>query len=246
MFGLLYIFLLAQAPEDIIKSLGIKRGQKTQPQTTQSIVQTPIYTKDSIIIEKQMERSKIETMYNNYRLAFIEIRTETISIDSTMFGGRKVKKEIVDTITLNLKQFGYNHFYWNLATYSKPGVMATDSYIIGPGDAFTLNIWGAMEQTENLVVNNEGKISITGVGTLNIAGLKYSEARVKIKKAIISEFSNVNVDVTLTNLRTVNIFLAGEVHAPGNYFISPLSSVLYALYLGGGPTKMGSLEGLKS
>ena len=245
MLGLLYIFLLAQTPEDIMKSLGIKGRPKTQPQTTQTIIQTPVNIKDSIIIKKQMEESEIEKMYNNYRLAFIEIRTETITIDSTMFGGRKVRKEIVDTITLNLKQFGYNHFYWNLASYSQPGVMATDNYIIGPGDALTLNIWGTMEKTENLVVNNEGKIFITGVGTLNIAGLKYSEARDKIKKAVMSKFSNVSVDVTLSALRTVNIFLTGEVYAPGNYPVSPLSSILYALYLGGGPTKKGSLRRIK-
>ena len=245
MLGLLYIFLLAQAPQDIIKSLGMKSPPKTQPRVTQTTVQPPINIRDSIIIKKQMERSKIEMMYSNYRLAFIKIKGESIKIDSTMLDSSRIIKVIRDTLTLDLKQFGYNHFYWNLATYSKPGVMATDNYIIGPGDAFTLNIWGAMEQTENLVVNNEGKISITGVGTLNIAGLKYGEARDKIKKAVMSEFSNVNVDVTLTNLRTVNIFLAGEVYAPGNYFISPLSSVLYALYLGGGPTKMGSLRRIK-
>ena len=246
--GLLYVFILAQTPEDIIKSLSIKSLPKTQPQTTPTtVIQPTLSLKDSIIISRQMEKSEIERMYDNYRLAFVGTKGKKEKIKTTPYPSETtlINLTIKEKTTLELEQFGYNHFYWNIASYPEAGGMATDNYIIGPGDEFVLSIWGKMERVENIVVNNEGKIYITGVGLLKVAGIKYKEARERIKKAVYNEFTNVNVEVTLARMRKVNIFLTGEVYAPGNYSISPISSILSALYLGGGPTKKGSLRRIK-
>jgi polysaccharide export outer membrane protein len=46
-------------------------------------------------------------------------------------------------------------------------------------------------------------------------------------------------------LRAIDIFLAGDVYAPGSYSVSGLSTVLQALYAGGGITEIGSLRDIQ-
>ena len=54
--------------------------------------------------------------------------------------------------------------------------------------------------------------------------------------------TGVQVDVTMGQLRTINITVAGDVNQPGSYQISALSRVSNALVAAGGVSKVGSLR----
>ena len=48
--------------------------------------------------------------------------------------------------------------------------------------------------------------------------------------------------MTLGKLRTMLVYVVGEVRQPGAYTISSLSTIINALFASGGPTKNGSLR----
>src|SRR5437763_3884367 len=66
-----------------------------------------------------------------------------------------------------------------------------------------------------------------------------------VQNALRSQFRNVQADVSLSRLRTLRVYVVGDVQNPGAYDVSSLSTPLNALYVAGGPTSRGSLRLLK-
>ena len=118
-------------------------------------------------------------------------------------------------------------------------------YVIGPGDGLTIDIWGGISQTFRRVVSRDGRIMLPEAGDLQVAGLTLERAQNVIQTALRQQFRNAQVAVTVSQLRTVRIYVVGDVQRPGAYDISSLSSPLSALYAAGGPTAIGSLRILR-
>ncbi len=57
--------------------------------------------------------------------------------------------------------------------------------------------------------------------------------------------AKTNLDVSTGTLRTVKIYVLGEVNKPGGYTLPSLSTSFTALYYSGGPTLSGSLRNIK-
>ncbi|MGA9565881.1 MAG: SLBB domain-containing protein [Candidatus Korobacteraceae bacterium] len=122
---------------------------------------------------------------------------------------------------------------------------AGPEYVLGPGDNVTLDIWGGIAQKINRVVDREGRISLPEAGPVEVAGLSLAQAQKLIQAKLEPQFHNANVDVAVTRVRTVRIYVVGDVQRPGAYDISALSTPLNALYAAGGPTPTGSLRVVK-
>ncbi|HZC23586.1 MAG TPA: SLBB domain-containing protein, partial [Candidatus Binatia bacterium] len=60
-----------------------------------------------------------------------------------------------------------------------------------------------------------------------------------------TQFRDISADVSLSRLRTIRVYVVGDVVRPGAYDISSLSTPLNALFIAGGPTGRGSLRLLK-
>src|SRR5205807_2466337 len=67
-------------------------------------------------------------------------------------------------------------------------------------------------------------------------------AQQMIQRVLSAQFKSTKIDVSLTRLRTVRVYVVGDVAQPGGYDISSLSTPLNALFAGGGPTSQGSLR----
>src|SRR5439155_12785312 len=83
---------------------------------------------------------------------------------------------------------------------------------------------------------------IVGVG---VVGRRLGDVPRLVQTALRSQFRDVQADVSLSRLRTVRIYVVGDVESPGAYDVSSLSTPLNALYEAGGPTSRGSLRILK-
>jgi protein involved in polysaccharide export with SLBB domain len=118
-------------------------------------------------------------------------------------------------------------------------------YILGSGDGITINLWGGVSQSFTRTVDREGKIVLPEAGAVVVAGLTLQRAQALISDALKEQYRNVQVDVTIARLRTVRIYVAGDVQRPGAYDLSSLSTPLNALYQAGGPTSVGSLRILR-
>jgi protein involved in polysaccharide export with SLBB domain len=118
-------------------------------------------------------------------------------------------------------------------------------YVLGPGDALVLNLWGSTSQRLNRTIDRQGQIALPEAGPISIAGFTIAHAQESIQQALNGQFKNTRVEISLGRVRTVRVYVVGDVQRPGAYDISALSTCLNALYAAGGPTNRGSLRTLR-
>lgn len=123
------------------------------------------------------------------------------------------------------------------------------NYILGPGDALNINIYGNSVVSWNIGVTPEGFIVLPGMGKVYVGGKTMSHATEMIKQALVANNYAIghgsNLDVSLSNIRSIQVAINGYVKNPGNYTLSSLSTVFNALYQCGGPGKDGSIRAIK-
>ncbi len=122
---------------------------------------------------------------------------------------------------------------------------AGPDYVVGPGDGLTIDMWGGVSRRFYRVVDREGRVSLPEVGPLLVSGKSLADVQDLLQQTLRKQFRNVSADVSLTRLRTVRVYVVGDVVRPAAYDISSLSTPLNALFAAGGPTTRGSLRILK-
>jgi len=118
-------------------------------------------------------------------------------------------------------------------------------YVLGPGDGINIDVWGGMSQRFTRNVDHEGRLMLPEAGPVVVAGLTLERVQKMIQDALTPQFRNARVEVSIARLRTVRIYVVGDVQRPGAYDISSLSTPMNALYAAGGPTAVGSLRTLR-
>ncbi|HEY1901933.1 MAG TPA: SLBB domain-containing protein [Terracidiphilus sp.] len=124
-------------------------------------------------------------------------------------------------------------------------VPAGPGYVVGPGDSLSIDLWGGASQSFTRVIDREGRLALPESGTVQVAGLTLERVQSVVADALQRQYRNVHVAVTVTHLRSIRIYVVGDVQRPGAYDISSLSTSLNALYAAGGPTSTGSLRVLR-
>ncbi len=122
---------------------------------------------------------------------------------------------------------------------------AGPDYVVGPGDGLSFDMWGGMTQRFSRTVDREGRVSLPEVGPVMVSGKKLSEVQDSVQQVLRTQFKDVSASVSLTRLRTIRVYVVGDVERPGAYDISALSTPLNALIEAGGPTARGSLRTLR-
>jgi protein involved in polysaccharide export with SLBB domain len=146
-----------------------------------------------------------------------------------------------------LERFGAALFRNSAAVADKStlSVPVGPDYILGPGDELVIDYWGASSQHIQRSVDREGRISIPEAGSTVVAGRTLGEVQQTIQKMLSHQLRGISVDVTLGKLRTVRVYVVGDVKNPAAYDISSLSTALSALIAAGGPTDTGSYRTVK-
>jgi len=118
---------------------------------------------------------------------------------------------------------------------------ASPDYPVGHGDEIGVTFWGRVNGEHLLKVNRDGMISIPAIGPLNLNGLTFRETSELIKskaRAIIG----AEVSVTMGRMRSMQVFVLGEVVRPGSHKLSATATVSNALMAAGGASPIGSLR----
>jgi protein involved in polysaccharide export with SLBB domain len=148
----------------------------------------------------------------------------------------------------HLKRFGSEVFTTRAPAVS--GLVPFDvpigpDYVVGPGDNLTIDLWGGVSQSFSRLIAPDGHVSLPEAGDVQVAGLTLGQAQLLVQSALRKQFRDIQVSVVLSRLRTIRIYVVGDVQRPGAYDISSLASALSALSAAGGPTAIGSLRTLK-
>ena len=122
---------------------------------------------------------------------------------------------------------------------------AGPDYVLGPGDGLIVNMWGGESDRLSRTIDRQGQIELPEAGPIMISGMTIADAQNAIQRSLSAQFHDEHVEISLDRLRTVRVYLVGDVQRPGAYDVSSLSTALSALYAAGGPTSRGSLRILR-
>lgn len=157
----------------------------------------------------------------------------------------KVPRSAVEKSEQQLEQFGFAFFQGDGDYKADPAALVGPDYILGPGDALRIDVWGNIEGHYRVTLDRSGKIVVPKIGAINLWGQTFAQAQKAIHKQISKYFKHFQANISMDDLRSIQVFLVGEVTAPGTYQVSSLSSALTALSVAGGPAKTGSLRQVK-
>jgi protein involved in polysaccharide export with SLBB domain len=118
-------------------------------------------------------------------------------------------------------------------------------YVLGPGDGLSIDLWGSVSQRMQRVVDREGRVALPEVGGIQVTGRTLGDVQHIVQSALRTQFRAIQADVSISRLRSIRVYVVGDVERPGAYDVSSLSTPLNALYQAGGPTSRGSLRILK-
>jgi protein involved in polysaccharide export with SLBB domain len=122
---------------------------------------------------------------------------------------------------------------------------AGPDYVLGSGDGVSVDLWGGVSRRFYRVVDREGRISLPETGPVLVAGKSLADVQTSVQRVLRTQFRDVSADVSLARLRTIRVYVVGDVLRPGAYDVGSLSTPLNALFAAGGPTGRGSLRLLK-
>lgn len=243
--------------ENDLEKLALLRGM--QPSQISELRKriNDLKSKNVIYPSPQRER-KISSIYSN--------ETDSVVLNQKSDGRILVKDTQKDVdligfifeddfheVTPENKIFGMNLFRNEKIVFQPVLNIPTPvDYLLGQGDELIIDIWGVSEMTYTKEISPEGTILIPGIGPVYLNGLTIDEALRKLKKELTKIYSglsgkspNTYINVSLGNVRSIQVNLAGEIFMPGTYTIPSLSTVFNALYVAGGPTINGSLRSIK-
>lgn len=159
-------------------------------------------------------------------------------------------EDVETTSTLNKSIYGHDIFSTSGLTFEPNSNMATPkNYRLGPGDEVIIDIWGVSEDNIRQQISPDGSIMISQLGPVYLNGLTVDEANRQLKNVFSKKYSGVGTDtdinLTLGQIRSIQIDVLGEVARPGTFRISPFSNAFHALYNAGGINNIGTLRNIE-
>ena len=233
----------SQTYEEIIKL----RNQYEQLKESQ--LQDELNNQDKTLLKGQEDKGPTRVIYKPedleefYRLQLSQLTKslEEINTLNSFFDSTK-----------SLSHFGYNLFT-NRDTMSFFDNMPLPSnYTLGSGDELIISLWGQVEKEETSIINRDGNIFFEDIGIIELGGLTLSESKIKLKNAFSKTYSTIKskepstfLDITLGQLKGLNVHILGFVNSPGVYALHPFSDPFTALFYAGGVDTSGSLRNIE-
>ena len=122
---------------------------------------------------------------------------------------------------------------------------APQNYVLGPGDKLRVQLYGEEQVNRVVSVNREGNVVIPEIGSIQVSGMTFNKAQNKILSSVEALLVGVNVDVSLSKVRSIQVFVLGNAFRPGAYTVSALSNISNILFFSGGPSNFGSLRNIE-
>lgn len=115
-------------------------------------------------------------------------------------------------------------------------------YVLGPGDDLNVDFTGSLSDHLTRSVDRTGRLVLPEAGGIQVSGKTLGEAQQVVQTAMHTQYRDVRVDISLARVRSVRVYVVGDVEHPGPYDVLALSTPLNAVYQAGGPTSGGSLR----
>ena len=157
---------------------------------------------------------------------------------------------VLQGVKSRLKQFGYDFFDAHAGGFtSLQDVPVGPDYVIGPQDSLAVHIWNVPDQNFNrsyiAPVERDGMVVIPQVGAIPVGGQTFSQAERTIHARLSMLLKRFELHVSMARIRTMKVYVVGEVARPGAYELSALATASNAIYAACGPSRSGSLRQIR-
>jgi len=232
--------------EMIAKQYGIDLSSIEESSQAVQMLETPelvVSSKEKSETTKQAE-TKIENSVNNFSERDDKNSYDSISHESKDGEKLNYKEELIGGD--RLKQFGYELFEGSPTTFAP----ATDipiptDYIVGPGDTVKIQLLGKSTGQYEMPIDREGRLNLPELDVINVIGMSFDELKQMINEQYSTKAIGIKPIISLGELRSIRIFMLGEVNNPGAYTVSSLARLTHALFVSGGISKIGSLRNIQ-
>ena len=174
--------------------------------------------------------------------------------DKAIYGGPieydlLVPKSSIDSTKKQSKYFGYDFFSRRDSIPFWPNISSPENYILGPGDHVEISLWGRAQVNESYTINRDGNIYDKSIGIVHLSGKTLKEARFFLRNKYAQKISSLFgenptsfINVTLGELKSINVHFIGNVKLPGVHLVHPMSTITTGLLQVGGIDTTGSLR----
>jgi polysaccharide biosynthesis/export protein len=153
------------------------------------------------------------------------------------------EKFVQSTVGHDLRLFGHEFFEEVPTTFAPVDrIPVRADYAIGPGDELLIRAWGKIDLDARVTVDRNGQIYLPRVGAINVAGIRYEQLNPFIHAAVGRFFKDFDLNVSIGQLRSIQVFVLGYARRPGTYTVSSLSTLVNTLFASGGPASDGSMR----
>jgi len=116
--------------------------------------------------------------------------------------------------------------------------LADSDYILGPDDALKITVYREEELNREVRVTSDGYISFPLLGKVKAEGLTVPELELDLTEGLKKYLKNPNVSVYVEEYGTITV--SGQVEKPGSYPLKRNLTVLEAISLAEGFTKIAA------
>ncbi|WP_218762321.1 SLBB domain-containing protein, partial [Vibrio parahaemolyticus] len=113
------------------------------------------------------------------------------------------------------------------------------------GDEIVIQLFGKENTTHRLRVNRAGIINFPSLGPVQVAGMTFSDVRDSLNQRVKEQMIGVRSDISLGEMRTMQVFVMGDAYKPGAYTVSALTTISQAIYYSGGFSESGALRNVQ-
>ncbi|HHF2871638.1 SLBB domain-containing protein [Vibrio diabolicus] len=146
----------------------------------------------------------------------------------------------------SLKRFGLDLFAGSPTTFAPiSDVPVPADYTVGAGDEIVIQLFGKENTTHRLRVNRAGIINFPSLGPVQVAGMAFSDVRDSLNQRVKEQMIGVRSDISLGEMRTMQVFVMGDAYKPGAYTVSALTTISQAIYYSGGFSESGALRNVQ-
>lgn len=170
---------------------------------------------------------------------------EQVQLDE-IDGAEDREESLAEEAKEELQRFGSNLFDSELSTFAPvDNIPVPEGYRLGVGDELRVMLIGKEQGDFPLLIDRDGSVTLPKLGRVVLSGLTFPEAKTLIEKRVTEQLIGSEAILSMGSLRSINVFIAGEVKKPGNYSVSALSTLSQAVYIAGGISDVGSFRAIQ-
>lgn len=145
----------------------------------------------------------------------------------------------------SLRQFGYELFQSGPSGSGSLTGSLGGEYVLGVGDELIVSFRGATNRTQTARVDREGRVVVGELPPISAAGRSVGAVRSALNASARRTLLGTSVDVSVGTVRSISVFVGGEVARPGQYQVTSLADITAVLAQAGGVRKSGSLRSVR-